>query len=87
MAELYASGAIVWPILAGMALEVLALLLLFRRTGRGIPPGSMLPYLAAGACLVGAVGTALHGVWWGWTGALMLAGGVFHILDLRSRWR
>lgn len=87
MTQLYATGAIVPLILAGIAMEALVLAILFHRTGRGVPPAILLPNLAAGACLIAAAGAALRGWWWGWTGALLLAGGVLHIVDLRGRWR
>jgi hypothetical protein len=87
MEELYASGRIVFVILTGMVLELTILTVLYQRTGRGVPPRVLLPNLAAGACLVAAAGAAMRGVWWGWTGALLLAGGALHIVDLRGRWR
>ena len=87
MTALYASGAVVPFILAGIAVEAAALALLFWRTGRGIPPAVLLPNLAAGACLIAAAGAALRGSWWGWVGALLLAGGVLHVVALRGRWR
>ena len=87
MTALYASGAIVPIILAGIALEAAVLAILFQRTGRGVPPAILLPNLAAGACLIAAAGAALRGWWWGWVGALLLAGGVLHVVDLRGRWR
>lgn len=87
MAALYADGGIVLLILAGIGVEAAVLAVLFRRTGRGVPPGLLLPNLAAGACLIGAAGAALRGAWWGWVGALLLAGGVLHAVDLKGRWR
>jgi hypothetical protein len=87
MAALYADGGIVFLILAGMGCEWVILSVIFQRTGRGVPPLVLLPNLAAGACLVGAAGEAMRGGWWGWTGALLLAGGVLHLVDLRGRWR
>lgn len=87
MQALYASGGITAFILAGILAEAACLVLLFRRTGRGVPPALLLPNLAAGGCLIAAAGTAMRGAWWGWTGALLLAGGVLHLVDLRARWR
>ncbi len=84
---MFASGAVVWLILGGMAVEAAVLLALHRRTGRGLSPRALLPNLLAGACLVGAAGAALRDIWWGWIGALLLAGGLMHVVDLRSRWR
>ena len=86
MQGLYASGAIVLPVLAGVLVEAVVLVVLFRRTGRGVAPRRLLPNLMAGACLIAAAGTALRGSWWGWTGALLLLGGVFHLVDMRERW-
>ena len=87
MTALFASGVIVLLILAGVALEAAALSVLFHRTGRGIPPAILLPNLGAGACLLAAAGAALRGWWWGWIGALLLVGGIMHLVDLRRRWR
>ena len=48
-------------ILAGMAAEAVLLTLLYRRTGRGIAPGALLPNLFAGATLLLAMRLALGG--------------------------
>ncbi len=82
----FASGGATAAILAGMALEAVALTLLFRRTGRGVPPRLLLPNLGAGACLIAASGAALHAAWWGWVSMALLAGLALHLLDLRLRW-
>lgn len=84
---MFASGAVVWLILGGMAAEAVLLTALHHRTGRGLGPRDLLPNLAAGGFLVGATGAVLGGAPWGWVAALLLAGGVLHVIDLRSRWR
>ncbi len=76
-----------WLILGGMAVEAVALVVLHRQTGRGLPPRDLLPNLLAGACLVAAAGALAREFWWGWVGALLLAGGVLHAIDLSGRWR
>lgn len=82
MAALFASGRIADLILALLATEAVVLTFLRRP-----PPGAVLPFLAAGACLALALRAALVGAWWGWI-ALPLAGaGAAHVLDLRNRWR
>ena len=86
MAEFYASGGVVALILGGMVVEGIVLAVLWGRTGRGVAPWVLLPNLGAGGCLVGAAGVALRGGWWGWVGALLLLGGVLHVVDLRGRW-
>jgi len=69
-------------ILAGMALETVALLALNRRVAR-----AMLLNLAAGGCLLLAMRLALSGAWWGWVSASLLGGLAGHLADLRARWR
>ncbi len=87
MLSWYADGGMIPVILGGMALEAVILVLLFRRTGQGVPPRSLLPGLGAGACLIGGAGLAMQGTWWVWTGLLLLAGGLLHAVDLRGRWQ
>lgn len=87
IARAYTDGSIVLLVIAGIAAEALVLAILFHRTGRGVPPGILLPNLLAGVCLLGAAGLAMRAAWWGWTGALLLAAGLLHAIDLRGRWR
>lgn len=82
----FASGGATAAILAGMALEALALTIVFRRTGQGVPPRLLLPNLAAGACLIAASGAALQGAPWPWIALALLAGLALHLLDLKTRW-
>ena len=58
-----------------------------RRTGRGLPPGSLLPTLAAGGGLMGALLVVLTGAPTPWMLALLALAGVAHVLDLRRRWQ
>lgn len=83
----FAEGGFLVVVLGAMAVEAVALVWLHRRTGRGVAPGSLLPGLAAGALMVAACGAALRGGGWLGTGALLLAAGGMHALDLRGRWR
>ncbi len=87
MASLFADGSIIDLVLASVLAQAGLLVLLWRRTGRGVPPASLLPMLAAGACLLVGLRLALVGAWWGWIGAAMLAGLVAHLIDLKQRWR
>ena len=72
---------------AGMLLEALLLLAWHRRTGRGLPPGSLLPTQAAGGALMGAQLVVLTGAPTPWMLALLALAGVAHVLDLRRRWQ
>jgi hypothetical protein len=87
VSALFASGHIVDAILVMVALEAAVLLVLHRRTGRGLTPGAMLSTLASGVFLMLALRCALTGAWWGFTGAAMGAGGIAHVVDLRRRWK
>lgn len=73
-------------ILAGMAAEAIVLALLYIRRRRGVPPGALLPTLAAGAMLLLAMRLALAGAWWGWVSLSLLAALAGHVADLRQRW-
>jgi hypothetical protein len=85
--QAFASGRVIDAVLVAVVVQALALALWARRTGRGVPPASLLATLAAGAFLLLALRTALAGEWWGWTGLALLAALVAHVVDLRLRWR
>ena len=87
MADLVASGRVLDLILAAMSLEAAGLVLYRRRTGRGIPPGVVLPNLLSGMCLLLAMRAGLAGAWWGWVSLSLLAALAFHLADLRRAWR
>ena len=79
-------AALVAAAAVAMLLETIALLILHRRTGRGLPPRTLLPTLAAGLCLMLALHAALIGAPTGWLLLLLLAAGAAHGLDLWRRW-
>jgi len=85
--ELLQSPRLVDLILALVALEALALIVLWRTTGRGPAPGRLLPNLAAGACLLLALRGALAGAGAGWVGVSLAAALAAHVVDLVVRWR
>lgn len=87
MAELFASGRVLDLILGGMVLEAAALLLLFRRTGRGVRAGRLLPNLLSGAGLLLAMRLGLAGAPWGVVSLCLLGALGFHLLDLWRAWR
>ena len=87
MTELYATGRIVDLILALVAVELVLLAAIHRRTGRGVAPGALLPTLLSGALLLLALRCALAGAEWPWIGACLLGALLAHGADLRQRWR
>lgn len=66
--------------------EAVVLLVLHRRTGRGLAPRDCLPNLAAGLCLMLSARAALAPEP-GWpVAAWLLAAGAAHAGDLAQRW-
>ncbi len=87
MAELFASGRVFDLILAGMALEAIGLVSVYRAAGRGVRPGRLLPNLLSGMCLLLAMRAGIGGAWWGWVSTALLGALAFHVVDLRRAWR
>ena len=74
-------------ILVFVIVEGIALVLLFRRTGRGIAPRRLLGNLAAGFFLMLAVRLALAQTGDGPIAACLLGALAAHVGDLAMRWR
>lgn len=87
MEELIASGRALDLILTLMGIEVMALVLLWARTHRGVPPIPLIVNLAAGACLLLALRAALVGGGATAVGSFLVLALVAHLLDLALRWR
>ena len=87
MNDAFASGHIIDAIIALMLLEAVLLGLVHNRTGRGIPLGGALSFLASGAALMLALRAALTGANWQHISAFMLIGLVAHLVDLWTRWK
>ena len=69
-----------------MLLETGVLLRWHRRTGRGLPPRTLLPTMLAGGGLMLALHAALVGAPAGWLLLLLAAAAVAHGVDLWRRW-
>lgn len=87
MAELFARGTLVDGILLLVAVEIVALTLLWRWRRRGIAPADFIPNVLAGGFLLLTVRLVLGGAGWMACGAALAAGGVAHVVDLTRRWR
>ena len=74
-------------VIAFTLLEIIALALYHRVTGRGLPTRDFLPSLAAGLALMFALRAGITGAGWGWMAAGLMASGLAHLADLRRRWR
>ncbi|MDJ0654118.1 MAG: hypothetical protein QNJ40_08200 [Xanthomonadales bacterium] len=84
--QLVTSGRIVDIMLGFVLLEILALLLLFRLTGKGIAPVPLITNIGAGGSLMLALKTVLSGAAWTWTAGSLVLALIFHMLDLSQRW-
>ena len=84
---MFASGRIIDAILVLTVLEWVALVIYYRRFGRGIAGGKLAGNLLAGMCLLLAVRTALTGGSWPLVGLCLFGGLIAHVVDLRQRWR
>jgi hypothetical protein len=87
MTWFFTSGAAFAAILAGMLLEVAALAVWHRFTGRGIAPRHFAGDLGAGMCLLLAALCALRGVGWPAVALCLLGAFGAHLFDVRQRWR
>ncbi len=87
MSALLDTGRVVDFALFVTALELAALALYNRKTGRGVAPGFLLGNLLSGACLLLALRGALGGAGWSWIAPCLAAALLAHLADLRQRWR
>ena len=85
--SLIASGRIVDLMGAFILLEIVALMLYWRRTGRGVPPAPLLLNIGAGGSLMLALRAVLSGAGTPLVVLWLLSSLVFHVADLRQRWR
>ncbi len=86
MQQLLTSVHIVDAILVLVVIEGVVLAVVWRWTGRGLPPDQFLPTLAAGACLLLALRNALTQAW-PWVALWLVAALLSHLADLSLRWR
>ena len=82
MSDFFASGRAVDVVLAVVAVELIALLLLRRDRFAGLAL-AILP----GVCLLLAVRAALTGAGWGWVALFLAASFPLHLLDVGRRLR
>ena len=87
MAELFLSGHVVDLIILLVALEAMVLTAYRRQRGRGIGPAALMSMLLPGLCLLLALRGALVDAHWAWIAACLLLSLLFHLADLRRRWR
>lgn len=81
------SPAVIDLILLAVLAEGVGLLVFFRVSGRGIPPGVLLPNLIAGACLFLALRLVLSNAAVYWVALSLLVALFAHLSELFLRWR
>ena len=87
MDELFRSPHLVDLIVAVVAMEFVAVAVVWQRHRRGISPRTLLPNLLAGLFLLLALRCALAEARWYWLALCLAASGIANATDLRMRWR
>lgn len=87
MTEFFASGRVADLILLMLVLEGIVLGLHHRRTGRGIAPRTILPFLLAGAAFALSLRAALTGAGWPLVALPLMGAFGAHLWDIAARWR
>jgi len=74
-------------ILLAVLAEGAGLLVLYRVSGRGIPPGVLLPNLVAGGCLFLALRLVLSEAAASWVALALVVALIAHLSELVMRWQ
>ncbi|MEQ8515255.1 MAG: hypothetical protein RIC38_06595 [Chromatocurvus sp.] len=85
--QVLVSPPVIDLILLCVLLEGIILLALYRASGRGIPPGKLLPSLIAGFCLFLALRLVLAEAAAHWVALALLAALCAHVSELVLRWQ
>jgi Zn-dependent protease with chaperone function len=87
MDEFFTGERTIDLVLLLIALETIALMVLWRMRRCPLPPVATLLILAPGAFLLLAARAALAGASWVWVSSLFLVALFTHLVDLRQRWQ
>lgn len=87
MEEFFSSGRVADTALAVLGIEAAVLVVIHRRTGRGLPWRALWPNLLAGAGLLLALRGALTDAHWSAVALALLVAFVSNLLDLGARIR
>ena len=85
--ELIGSGRIVDIMVLFVIIEVIALVLYWWRTGKGVPTVPLLANIGAGGSLMLALGATLKGMSAMTIAVCLIASLIFHMTDLAIRWQ
>lgn len=78
---------IAYLLLSVLFVEAVVLVWLWKAKRAGIPTVQVITFLGAGAAFSLALGSVLAGAGTFWLAACLCLAFVFHILDLKQRWR
>ena len=87
LSSIISSGRIVDIMVLFVELEVVALIVYWRRTGRGVPTVPLLANVGAGGSLMLALGATLKGFDTSIIALCLVSSLVFHLTDLAIRWK
>ena len=85
--SLIKSGRIVDIMVIFVVIEVVVLVMYWRRTGRGVPTLPLLVNVGAGGSLMLALGATLKGAGYLAIALCLIASLVFHLADIVLRWK
>lgn len=81
------SGLIVDIMVVFVVVEVIVLIVYWRRTGRGVPTVPLLANVGAGGSLMLALGATLKGLDTTVIALCLVSSLIFHVTDLAIRWK
>ena len=87
MGALFANGRIIDYILLLVLVEVMILILIRKKTGRGLKPLELILSLLAGVALLFSLRAALLGLAWPIVALFLFLSLLAHLTDLSRRWR
>lgn len=85
--DLIGSGRIVDIMVVFVVIEVMVLIIYWRRTGKGVPTIPLLANIGAGGSLMLALGATLKGMSPTTIAVCLIASLIFHMTDLAIRWQ
>jgi predicted RND superfamily exporter protein len=87
LSEFIGSGRIVDLMIIFVVIEVVMLVVYWKRTGRGVPTVPLLANIGAGGSLMLALGATLNGMSATTIALCLIASLIFHMTDLAIRWQ
>jgi hypothetical protein len=86
LGELFSNGRIIDGILVLVVVEIVVMILIHKKTGKGLRPLDLILSLLAGIALLLAVRAALIGLAWPAVALLLFLALIAHLVDLARRW-